>query len=133
MLESITRMHSNSQMISESILRLFDGLVKMQAEELTKELQALMDENLTEEEKELLLQRILEGKLRLRETRKQYRRTKKQVNDIYKKYWFERIRFAERSDGSPDMTLKMVATPPTDNNAFDDCYRWGGAVDALAA
>ena len=133
MLESITRMHSNSQMISESILRLFDGLVKMQAEELTKELQALMDENLTEEEKELLLQRILEGKLRLRETRKQYRRTKKQVNDIYKKYWFERIRFAERSDGSPDMTLKMVATPPTDNNVFDDCYRWGGAVDALAA
>lgn len=133
MLESITRMHSNSQMISESILRLFDGLVKMQAEELTKELQALMDENLTEEEKELLLQRILEGKLRLTETRKQYRRTKKQVNDIYKKYWFERIRFAERSDGSPDMTLKMVATPPTDNNVFDDCYRWGGAVDALAA
>lgn len=123
----------NSQMLSESILSLFEGFVVERYEELTQELQALMDGDLSEEERELLLRQILERKQRLRETRKQYRRAKKQVNDIYRYYWFDRIRFADRSDGSSDMTLKMIATPPTDNNAFDDCYQWGGAVDALSA
>lgn len=124
----------DSQMISEAILSAFGDALKSERKELAEELQALLDQNLSEAEKELLLLQALERRLRIRVYRRVRRWVKTFVNNtFYKKYWFERISFAERSDGSPDMTLKMVATPPTDNNVFDDCYRWGGAVDALAA
>lgn len=111
----------------------FDDEMRSERQQVTKEIQALLDQDLTGAEREFLLEQILESQVRYLAIRKSYRRAKKRVNDFYKQYWVRRIYFADRADGSPDTTLKMIATPPTDNDYSDDCYRWGGTANDLSA
>ena len=122
----------DSQRIAEAILAALDDAMKSERRELSEALQALLAQDLTEAEKAFLLAQILESKERYKAIRKSYRKAKKQVNDFYKQYWLRRISFAERSNGSPDITLKMIATLPTDNDYMDDCYRWGGTANDLS-
>ena len=123
--------HISSQCLSEGILSVFGDYLENEHKKLAKELQALMNGDLTEYEKELLLQRILEEKLLIRIIRKQYSKYIKHVVDgFYKFSWISRIYFADRSDGSPDISLKMIATPPTDYRS--NPRQWGGVMNAFA-